>query len=71
LVLDKAEHSAFGDRELPGEAHRRNPNHHQAILAATTAFWDAYLRDDAAARKWLDGEEVCGVLEANDKWQRK
>ena len=71
MVLDKAEHSAFGDRELPGEAHRRNPNHHQAILAATTAFWDAYLRDDPEAKKWLDGEEVRGVLEANDKWQRK
>jgi predicted dienelactone hydrolase len=70
LVLDRAEHSAFGDRELPGEARRHNPNHHRAILAVTTAFWDAYLRDDAAARKWLDGEEVRGVLEANDKWQR-
>ena len=42
LVLDKAEHSALGDRELPGEAHRHNPNHHRAILAVTTAFWDAY-----------------------------
>jgi hypothetical protein len=37
----------------------------------TTAFWDAYLRDDPAARKWLDGKEVGGVLEVNDKWQRK
>ncbi len=71
LVLDKAEHSAFTDRELPGEAHKHNPNHHRAILAVTTAFWDAYLRDDAAARKWLDGEEVRGVLEADDRWQRK
>ena len=46
-------------------------NHHRAILAVTTDFWDAYLRDDAAARKWLDGEEVRGVLETNDRWQRK
>jgi hypothetical protein len=37
----------------------------------TTAFWDAYVREDPAARKWLDGEEVRGVLEAKDRWQRK
>ena len=43
LVLDGAEHSAFTDRPLPGETGQRNPNHHRAILALSTAFWDAYL----------------------------
>ena len=71
LVLNNAEHSAFTDRQLPGETQQRNPNHHRAILAVTTAFWDAYLRDDLEARKWLDGEEVRGVLETGDKWQKK
>jgi len=71
LVLDKAEHSAFSDRGLPGDTHRRNPNHHRAILAVTTAFWDAYLREDPEARKWLDGEAVRSVLERNDRWQMK
>lgn len=71
LVLDKAEHSAFGDRALPGETGKRNPNHHRAILAVTTAFWDAYLRDDPEAKKWLDGEDVRTVLEREDQWQRK
>ena len=49
LVLNGAEHSAFTDRALPGDRAPRNPNHHRAILAISTAFWDTYLRDDAAA----------------------
>lgn len=71
LVLDKAEHSAFTDRALPGETEKRNPNHHKAILAVTTAFWDAHLRDDPAAKKWLDGDDIRTVLEKDDKWQKK
>lgn len=71
LVLEGAEHSAFGDRALPGDREARNPNHHRAILALSTAFWDAYLREDAAARAWLDGPAARGVLEPGDRWQRK
>jgi predicted dienelactone hydrolase len=71
LVLDKAEHSAFTDRALPGDREPRNPNHHRAVLGVTTAFWDAYLRDDPEARKWLDGDAARGVLEKGDRWQKK
>ena len=71
LVLDKAEHSAFSDRALPGDVEPRNPNHHRAILALTTAFWDAYLRSNAEAKTWLDGDRPRKVLEANDRWQTK
>jgi hypothetical protein len=71
LVLYNAEHSVFTDRALPGDSQPRNPNHHRRILALTTAFWDAYLRDDANARKWLDGEGPRKTLEKDDRWQRK
>jgi predicted dienelactone hydrolase len=71
LVLHAAEHSAFTDRALPGDREPRNANHHRAILALSTAFWDAYLRDDADARDWLDGPGPRTVLEADDHWQRK
>jgi predicted dienelactone hydrolase len=70
LVLDGAQHSAFSDRPLPGDA-PRNPNHHRAILTLSTAFWDAWLRDDPAARAWLDGDGPRSVLQADDRWQRK
>jgi hypothetical protein len=71
LVLDKAEHSVFTERPLPGEKERRNPNHHRAILALSTAFWDAYLREDQAAKQWLTGNGPRSVLAAEDVWQQK
>lgn len=71
LVLDKAEHSVFTDRPLPGESEPRNPNHHRAILALSTAFWDAYLREDPAARDWLASDRPAALLEKADRWQRK
>jgi predicted dienelactone hydrolase len=71
LVLKDAEHGAFGERALPGEGANRNPNHHRAILALSTAFWDAFLKGDAEAKTWLNGETARSVLEKDDKWQRK
>jgi predicted dienelactone hydrolase len=69
LVLNGAEHSAFTDRPLPGDKAVRNPNHHRVILALSTAFWDAHLRGDAAARGWLDGAAMKAILEKEDRWQ--
>jgi len=71
LVLKDAEHSAFGDRALPGETGSRNPNHHRVILALSTAFFDAFLKGDAEAKAWLNGEGPRSVMEKDDKWQRK
>ncbi len=71
LVLYNAEHSAFNERALPGDTQPRNPNHHRAILAISTAFWDAWLGKDAGARAWLDGDGPRSMLEAADVWQRK
>lgn len=71
LVLDGARHEAFSDRELgPGQP-ARNPQHHRVILALSTAFWDAWLRGDPAARAWLDGEGPATVLAPADRWQKK
>ncbi len=50
LVLDGAEHSAFNETGLPGDRRARNPNHHRAILALSTAFWDSYLKGDPEAK---------------------
>ena len=71
LVLDKAEHSVFTERPLPGDREKRNPNHRRAILGLSTAFWDTYLRDDPAAKAWLDGDGSKSILEQGDKWQKK
>ena len=70
LVLNDAEHSAFTDRRLSGDKVTRNPNHHRAILAFSTAFWDAYLKQDPAAKAWLGSEDVTKILDALDRWQK-
>jgi predicted dienelactone hydrolase len=69
LVLHNAEHSIFTDRALPGDHEPRNPNHHRVILALSTAFWDAYLRNDPAALAWLNGSGPSSVMESDDQWQ--
>ncbi len=71
VVLARAEHSAFTDRALPGEAEKRNPNHHRAILALSSAFWEAYLRNDDNAKNWLEGDGPRTILEKDDRWQWK
>lgn len=72
LVLDGAEHHAFTDFDPPALAARtRDPAHHRAILAVSTAFWDAFLREDRAARDWLSGDGPRSVLAAGDTWERK
>jgi predicted dienelactone hydrolase len=69
VVLNNAEHSVFTDRALPGDKEPRNPNHHRVILALSTAFWDAYLKDDAAALAWLNSNQPRSVMETEDQWQ--
>ena len=70
LVLNDAEHMAFSERALTGRA-QRNKNHHKAILALSSAFWDAYLKDDKAAKQWLNGEKAKKVLDAKDVMRKK
>lgn len=65
LVMDGAQHSAFTDRS------RQDPRYHQEILAFSTAFWDAYLKDSPEARSWLQGPEARSALAAGDHWQYK
>ena len=77
VVLEGAQHSAFSARALPGEEGlreantMRNPNHHRVMLAVTTAYWDAWLQGDEAARNWLDGQGPSSVLEKGDRWSKK
>lgn len=75
LVLHDAEHFVFTETNLKRNQRKkrtRNPNHHTAIKAITTAFWDTYLREDKNAKTWLhSSESVRRVLETKDRWQSK
>lgn len=69
LVLGGAHHFAFTDRELPADVPARNPHHHKTILRVTTAFWDAYLREEPAAKSWLQSQAIRSTLDAGDRWR--
>ena len=65
-TLDRKIKDKSRDRSIP-----LNPNHHRVILGLSTAFWDAYLRKDAEARSWLNGDSPRNVMEKQDRWQKK
>jgi predicted dienelactone hydrolase len=71
LVLFQGEHQAFGDRVLPGSKRPRDPNHHRVVLALSTAFFDAFLNQDATAQAWLESDAPRSVLADGDLWQWK
>ncbi|NND99544.1 MAG: dienelactone hydrolase [Pirellulaceae bacterium] len=73
LLLDGAKHEAFADERTNRFRSRlsRNPNHHKAIKAISTAFWDTYLKDDDNAKAWLNSNDAKDVLEPADVWQKK
>lgn len=73
LLLDGAKHEAFADERANRLRLRsnRNPYHHKAIKAISSAFWDTYLKNDEAAKSWLHGNGTKGVLESADVWQKK
>lgn len=54
LIFDGADHIVFAQK--PRAASAANDERVQALTrAATTAFWNAYLKGDAAAKEWLRG----------------
>jgi predicted dienelactone hydrolase len=69
LILEGAEHSAFGDT-LRGFG-RRDPAHEPLIFASSTAFLDAYLRADAKALAWLRDGGFAARLGAHGTFETK
>lgn len=67
VVFDKATHMSFGERDMKGNSETGN-RYHKPILALTTAFWDAQLRGDKAAKAWLNGSGARSVLDPKDQW---
>lgn len=68
VVFDQATHMDFGERSLRGEV-KSGTRYHRAILALSTAFWDAHLKGDQAAATWLKGPAAKSVLKPEDKWE--
>ncbi len=69
LVLNDAQHSVFSDRKVQGDQAVRDSQHQKSILALSTAFWDAYLKQNSEARSWLTTDAVRDVIAKEDRWQ--
>lgn len=71
VVFKDAEHHAFGDRKV--RRGKRVAHHHPAILKISTQFWNAYLKGDLKAKKWLQSAQVRtdAKLVKEDVWEWK
>ncbi|MFH1745681.1 MAG: hypothetical protein ABIG44_01420, partial [Planctomycetota bacterium] len=72
MTITGATHGAFNDPpELRVRVKPPDPLHHEIILATSTAFLDAYLKDSVAARGWLGGSAPARMWGAGCKLEHK
>lgn len=67
VVLEGADHMVFAGSRGQLGAYEGMAAHKERIKTLTLAFWDAYLKDDAAARAWLSGGGVAQWLGAGGR----
>ena len=70
IIFKDAEHFTFGDPLQPRDR-VKTEKFHPLILAATTAFWNARLRNDPAAKAWLDEGGISTLLNGMGKFKLK
>lgn len=71
LIFKDGEHMVYtGRRRLRGEPGREE-RFVDLILQSTTAFWDAYLKCDPAARRWLSEGGFEMVLDGDGTFEKR
>lgn len=71
LILEKGNHFTFGGNRSSEPIDLKSPNHLRSIAALSTAFWDAYLKNDSSAKEWLNGDSPAQILDKEDQWIKK
>lgn len=69
ITFTGGDHAVFGGRERRGGG-AKDATFQQLICVSSLAFWDAYLCDDLAARKWLT-EQFKATLGAEGVFEMK
>lgn len=54
VTYNGGNHSSYMNSRLPAAMKASDARFHRLTELGTTAFWDAYLRDDAKSKAWLD-----------------
>ncbi len=57
LTFNGGDHMVCSGRRIAGDR-PRDDHFHELILQGSTAYWDAYLRGDESAKKWLKEDYV-------------
>jgi predicted dienelactone hydrolase len=71
ITFEGGDHMIFSGRgRLRGDS-KKDPVFQKQILIASTAFWDAYLKDDAQAKSWLTGDGFEKSLGKMGKFEKK
>ncbi|MBN1849052.1 MAG: acetylhydrolase [Deltaproteobacteria bacterium] len=70
LVFYGGHHDAFSERDMNGRE-ARDPRFHSAIQQLSTAFWDAYLKDNDKQKGYLKSDGPKAVLLKEDIWEWK
>lgn len=71
LTFNGGDHMVFSGR-LAGEAAReKDPVFQNLVCLGSTAFWDAYLKDDGKAKEWLTGDGFEAAVNDDGKFEKK
>jgi predicted dienelactone hydrolase len=71
VIFQGGDHMIFAGQRRQASQGEKDPRFRDLILQGTTAFWDAYLKGDAAAKSWLSRGGYAGVLGADGKLEVK
>jgi dienelactone hydrolase len=61
-ILEGGDHMVYNGTRGKLSANPLREQHEQEILAAVYAFWEAYLKDNEAAKAWLRGNLLHGAM---------
>ena len=72
VIFNGGDHMIFSGRMRRfGTAARKDPRFQELIRAASTAFWDAYLKGDQRAKRWLAGDGFAAMMGPDGTLEKK
>jgi predicted dienelactone hydrolase len=71
VTFKGGDHMVFSDTKRPLGENKKDAIFHDMIRMSSVAFWDAYLKDDPAARRWLADGGFETTLDGEGKLEKK
>lgn len=71
LNFEGGDHMIFSGRERKSGDHEKDEVFHKYILMFSTAFWDAYLKNDRSALNWLNSPAALAELGKTAIYEKK